>query len=54
MIRAVGQKSTKVFTQEHGPSTKVPRVYFILFQQDIFGFRVTFISRFDTFYIVFL
>ena len=34
---------TKVFTQEHGPSTKVPRVYFIWFQQDIFGFRVTFI-----------
>ena len=29
---------TKVFTQEHGPSTKVPRVYFIWFQQDIFLF----------------
>ena len=40
---------TKVFTEEHGPSTKFPRVYFIWFQQDIFGFRVTFISRFDTF-----
>ena len=42
---------TKIFTQEHGPSTKVPR--FIWFQQDIFGFRVTFISRFDTFILCF-
>ena len=45
---------TKVFTQEHGPSTKVPRVYFIWLQQDIFLVSELLLYHVLIFYIVFL